>query len=108
MTTTTRQQTTTADTPDHFWGYDDDRKARNEDRARAAGLEPCTHCGRGVKVSAGWVTVVIEGGGTVAHPDSREAQDTAADGYMGAWVLGSTCAKGIPAGARAPWTGWDA
>ena len=77
------------------------------DRAREAGLEPCTHCGRGVKPGAGWVTVVLHGGSTVAHPDSPEAQDTSDSGFMGAWVLGSTCAKGIPAAARARWNGWD-
>ena len=98
----------TAPAPDHLFGTDDDRKARNEQKAAEAGLEPCTHCGRGVAVGKGWVTVVIDGGAQVAHPDSPEAQDEADPGFMGAWVLGSTCAKGIPAAARKQWTGWDA
>lgn len=99
--------TTTAPAPAHLFGVDDRRKYANEARAAAAGLESCTHCGRGVRPGAGWVTVVVNGGATVAHPDSPEANDDTDPGFMGAWVLGSTCAKGIPATARARWNGWD-
>jgi hypothetical protein len=85
-------------TPDHFWGYDDDRKAHNEEKAQDVGLESCTHCGRGVQPGRGFLVVVIDGGASVVHPDSDA--DDADPGYMGAWLLGSTCAKGVPAAFR--------
>jgi hypothetical protein len=91
--------------PRDLFGMDDDRKAKNERRALDAGLEPCTHCGRGVKPGKGFLTVVVGGGSHVVHPDTDV--DTRDGGYMGAWVLGSTCAKGIPAEARKVWEGWS-
>lgn len=96
---------TTYPMPADLFGLDDDQKYRNEARAQKAGLEPCTHCGRGVK--QGFVTVVVGGGASVKHPDTVTLEDEADPGFMGAWVLGSTCAKSIPIAARAPWTGWN-
>lgn len=94
----------TATAPDSLFDLlDTDRWAANARRAATNGLEPCTHCGRGVKAGGGWVTVVVDGGATVAHPDSHEASREDDPGFMGAWVLGPSCAKGIPARARARW-----
>ncbi|MDN5893926.1 MAG: hypothetical protein L0H93_07855 [Nocardioides sp.] len=91
-------------TPDGFFGVDDDRKARAETRARDAGLEPCTVCGRGVKPDSGWVVEVVDGGAHIAAPGQPVDRDDS--GYMGAWVLGSECAKRVPVAFRAKWSGW--
>lgn len=92
--------------PDDLFGMDDDAKYKRENRAREKGLEPCTHCGRGVAEGAGWITVVIGGGSKVIHPDHVTPEIEADGGYMGAWLLGSTCAKSIPVAFRARWDGW--
>lgn len=91
--------------PDDLWGIDDDRKAANEDRARKAGLEPCTICGRGVKPGNGWVIEVVNGGADIAHPGLGVDQND--PGYMGCWVLGPECGKKIPREFRLKWNGWD-
>lgn len=85
---------------------DHNLRAKREAKAAEQGFEPCTHCGRGVKPGAGWVTVVLGGGSTVAHPDSITPEDESDAGFMGTWVLGSTCAKIIPLSTRAKWNGW--
>lgn len=91
--------------PEDLFGYDDDRKDRNEAAAQRAGLEPCTHCGRGVKPGKGFLVEVVDGGGAIAAPGSNP--DMADPGYMGVWVLGSTCARKIPATHRQTWNGWS-
>lgn len=91
--------------PDHLFGYNEDKLSLNAERATREGLEPCTHCGRGVKPGSGWLVVVVDGGASVLRADVEpDLQDS---GYMGAWILGSTCAKQIPRDYRAQWTGWD-
>lgn len=93
--------------PADLFGVDDERKDRNALRAAEAGLEPCTHCGRGVKPGKGFLTVVVGGGAGVVHPDSVTNEDERDPGYMGAWVLGSTCAKSVAPGALKRWEGWQ-
>src|SRR4051794_41092009 len=92
--------------PGDLFNMDDDRKDANERRAVEAGLEPCTHCGRGVKPGKGFLTVVVGGGSHVIHPDSVTPEIEADSGYMGAWVLGSTCAKSVHPEALKVWEGW--
>lgn len=96
---------TPVDAPDHLFGVDEDRRESNAARAADRGLEPCTHCGRGVKEGAGWMVEVVDGGGSLAVPGTADTSDP---GYMGCWVLGSTCAKGVPASHRVRWNGWSA
>jgi len=86
---------------------DPNTRAKREQRAADAGLETCTHCGRGVKPGKAVVVVVTGGGATVLHPDDETEADTLDNGYMGAWLLGSTCAKQIPAEIRQTWEGWN-
>jgi hypothetical protein len=93
--------------PDDLFAVDDDRKAPNERRAAEAGLEPCTHCGRGVKPGRGFMTVVVGGGSGVVHPDLVTEDDERDGGYMGAWVLGSTCARSVAPEALKRWDGWN-
>lgn len=99
--------TTAAPMPTSLFNLDlnPDTRSRREERAQEQGLEPCTHCGRGVAVGSGWITVVIGGGDQVVHPD--EPVDETDGGYMGAWVLGPQCAKSIPVTARKKWEGWS-
>lgn len=79
-------------------------KARREMAAQEKGLEPCTTCGRGVKVDSGILTVVVGGGAYCVHPD--EPVDTTDGGYMGAWVLGPECGKKVDPKSRKTWEGW--
>lgn len=82
------------------WGndLDQDAHARNENRARQNGLEPCERCGRGVKAGAGWWIEVVNGGSSVARPGS--VVDVNDPGYMGCYILGSECAKRVPLAFR--------
>jgi hypothetical protein len=93
--------------PNDFYGLDDEVKGKREARARDQGLESCTHCGRGVKEGKAFVVVIGGGGAHVVHTadwDRAEMTDTL--GFMGAWLIGSTCAKGIPAAFKKRWEGW--
>lgn len=74
-----------------------------ENKAHRDGLEPCTHCGRGVAKGSGFMTVVMGGGSYVINPESVTPEMECDSGYMGAWILGSSCIRQIPAGARQPW-----
>lgn len=99
----------TAPMPANLFNLDLDPnvRANREAKAEDQGLQPCTHCGRGVREGKGFVVVVIEGGSSVLHPDDVTRADETDSGFMGAWVLGSTCAKQIPADARKRWDGWS-
>ena len=98
--------TRTAPAPDDLFGYDDDRKVANETKATEKGLEPCTHCGREVKPGSGFLVTIVDGGASVLHPDDYSEEVAGDPGFMGSWVLGSTCAKSVPAEFRVKWNGW--
>lgn len=80
------------------------RYERNERRAALQGLAPCETCGRGVAPGKGFVVVVGGGGSYALHPDDAAAEERD-PGYMGAYVVGSTCATRVPAEFRTPWEG---
>lgn len=58
----------------------------------------CDKCGRGVNPDTGWAIEVVEGGAEICRPRAGDDTDS---GYMGWWVLGSECAKKVPATHRA-------
>lgn len=58
----------------------------------------CDKCGRGVNPDTGWAIEVVKGGAEICRPRAGDETDS---GYMGWWVLGSECAKQVPATHRA-------
>lgn len=77
----------------------------NETRAANAGLEPCITCGRGVAVGKGFVVTVVDGGANVLLPAAYTGEIALDPGFMGGYVVGSSCVKGIPAEFRSAWVG---
>jgi hypothetical protein len=80
-----------------LWGNDlsRDRKYTNEGRASEQGYEPCMRCGRGIKPGGGFEVTVVDGGGALQRTDVEADPDDA--GFMGTFVIGSDCAKKVPA-----------
>jgi hypothetical protein len=81
----------------------DERYERNARKAATAGLEPCETCGRGVADGKGFAVVVTDGGASILHPEDDTEDAWNDSGYMGGYVVGSTCAKQIPAEFRITW-----
>lgn len=98
--------TTTIPLPSGFFGDTDTRSyVANETRAARAGLEPCITCGRGVAAGKGSIIIVTDGGGSILHPDADTPEARKDPGYMGGYVVGSSCVKSIPAAFRTVWEG---
>ena len=91
--------------PGDLFDLDSEARAKREQKTLDEGGEPCTHCGRRVVPGSAWVTVVVGGGSHCAHPDDPTI-DESDDGHMGAWVLGSTCARSVDEKSRKVWEGW--
>lgn len=66
------------------------------------GDEPCCCCGRLVKAGSGWDVRFIMGGPVAVRADlaAESIVGFTAGGDMGLWVLGSECAKRVPATHR--------
>lgn len=92
--------------PDTFFGDTSEQAyIKRENKAHSDGLEPCITCGRGVAANKGFIIVVADGGSTILHPDANTPEAQKDSGYMGGYVIGSSCVRGIPAAFRTVWTG---
>ena len=92
-------------TPDELFGYGE-KYEQARARTEARGSEPCVSCGRPVKPGSGWLVEIVNGGHDIAHPGL--GPDTTDAGYMGAFVMGSDCARRVPVEFRTRWQGWGA
>jgi hypothetical protein len=94
--------------PSGFFGaYDEKAEARHERNARKAaqdGLESCQTCGRGVAEGKGFEVIVVDGGASILHPEDYTDDIARDSGFMGGYIVGSTCAKQIPAEYRVTYT----
>lgn len=96
----------TMPTPDTFFGdTSTDAYVSRENKAHRDGLEPCITCGRGVAEGKGFLIVITDGGSTILHPAAVTPEVQRDPGYMGGYVIGSSCVRGIPAGFRTAWSG---
>jgi hypothetical protein len=82
----------------------------NAERTEAKGDDPCVCCGRAVKQGRGFFIWPVEGAAGLAPVKNWDAmgQDTHGEwqgGNMGIAVLGSTCAKQVPAEYRSKYEG---
>lgn len=75
------------------------RHFRAADKARAANLQPCAHCGRGITTNNRWHTLAnLTTLNHFAHPNTDPA--TLPEGNWQLVTLGSECAKHLPAEYR--------
>jgi hypothetical protein len=107
---------------DVLWEVDEDRKAKNQQRASRLHLPACEHCGNPVKAGTGWLLMVADGGSALVHAeDAAKAEELQTGehpevdpphalahfraGWMGSYLVGPQCGRKFPAAFRTKDTG---